>query len=339
MTHQTPPGGVDVSVVLPVHNEAGHLGSELDRIRAALERSPYTFELIVVDDASTDGSLELARARDDIRLIELPVNRGSGFARRVGSQAAVGDVVVWTDVDMTYPNGEIPELVEQLGTYDQVVGARTSEQGTHRWARVPAKWAIRRLAMYLVQERIPDLNSGFRAFRREVLVQYLHLLPNGFSCVTTITLAFMSNGYTVRYVPIDYAERAGDSKFHWRRDTSRYLLQVIRMVMTFNPLRVFLPVGGLLLLVALGKLGYDIVDKDWRITSNAIILVIVSLQVLATGLLADLVARVGSNQGGPPVTIRAGTEQPRADTTREAARPDPSPDGRPAAERTPMDVR
>jgi polyisoprenyl-phosphate glycosyltransferase len=298
--HEGEEGRVDVSVVLPVHDEAGHLDAELDRIHAALAASEFTYEIIVVDDASTDGSTEVARQRVDIRLIELPVNRGSGFSRRVGSQAAHGDVVVWTDVDMTYPNDEIPALVRQLGRYDQVVGARTSEQGTHRWARVPAKRAIRGLASYLVEEPIPDLNSGFRAFRRDVLSAYLHLLPNGFSCVTTITLAFMANGYSVHYVPIEYAERAGRSKFHWRRDTSRYVLQVIRMVMTFNPLRVFLPLGGLLLLLALVKLGYDVIDKDWRITSNAIILVIVSLQVLATGLLADLVARVGMGRGTGP---------------------------------------
>ena len=295
------PSEIDVSVVLPVYNEAGHLEEEVVRIQSALEASGKSWEIIVIDDASSDGSVEVARELSDIRLIELPVNRGSGFARRVGSQAARGEVVVWTDVDMTYPNDDIPWLVDELGSYDQIVGARTSEQGTHRWARVPTKWAIRKLASYLANEPIPDLNSGFRAFRRRVLVQYLHLLPTGFSCVTTITLAFMANGFLVRYVPIEYQERAGTSKFHWRRDTSRYLLQVVRMVMSFNPLRVFLPIGGLLLLVALGKVGFDIVDKDWRITSNAIILVIVSLQVLATGLLADLVARVGMSRSSSVV--------------------------------------
>jgi polyisoprenyl-phosphate glycosyltransferase len=303
----TASGRPDVSVVLPVHNEEGHLAEEVVRIRSAFDGSEFSYEVIVVDDASTDGSRAVARGLDGLRLIELPVNRGSGYARRVGSLAARGEVVVWTDVDMTYPNDLMPELVRDLGSFDQVVGARTSEQGTHRWARVPAKWFIRRLAAYLANEPIPDLNSGFRAFRRSVLQQYVHLLPNGFSCVTTITLAFMANGYLVRYVPIEYRERAGRSKFHWRRDSARYLLQVIRMVMSFNPLRVFLPVGGLLLLLALGKLGYDIVDKDWRITSNAIILMIVSLQILATGLLADLVARVGmGRQVATPVAEHHG---------------------------------
>ena len=111
---------------------------------------------------------------------------------------------------MTYPNDDIPLLVKELEGADQVVGARTSEQGTHKLLRVPAKWFIRRLAQYLAKAKIPDLNSGFRAFRREVAVQYLHMLPAGFSCVTTMTMTFLANGYTVKYIPIEYKERAGE---------------------------------------------------------------------------------------------------------------------------------
>lgn len=291
---------VDVTIVLPVYNEAGHLAEELDRIRSATDTDNRTYELLVVDDGSTDGSRAILESRGDIRLIRLPNNRGSGHARRMGTQLARGRVVVWTDVDMTYPNDQIPWLVSQLDEgWDQVVGARTSEAGTHRFARVPAKWFIRKLASYLVDESIPDLNSGFRAFRKRVALPYLHLLPNGFSCVTTITMAFLANGHALGYVPIEYRGRSGQSKFHWRKDTSRYILQIIRMIMQFNPLRVFLPVGGFMLLLAAGKLGFDIIDKDWRISANAIVLCIVAFQVVALGLLADLVARSTSRQ--PPL--------------------------------------
>ena len=135
---------LDVTVVLPVFNEAGHLTTEIDRISAALDASPYTWEIVVVDDGSTDGSGEQLRqldvASDDrIRLIRFAHNRGSGSARKAGTHAARGRVVVWTDADMTYPNDRIPELVKELDGHDQVVGARTSEQGTHKAARVPAK--------------------------------------------------------------------------------------------------------------------------------------------------------------------------------------------------------
>ena len=157
-------------------------------------------------------------------------------------------MVVWTDADLTYPNERIPELVAQLDdTWDQVVGARRTEAGTYRFFRVPAKWAIRKLASFLTDTDIPDLNSGLRAFKRSVAEPYLRLLPSGFSCVTTITLAFLSNGHPVKYVPIDYFKRAGRSKFHPFKDAYSYLLQVLRMVMYFNPLRVLMPVALTLL--------------------------------------------------------------------------------------------
>jgi glycosyltransferase involved in cell wall biosynthesis len=287
---------VGVTVVLPVFNEVTHVREEVERITGGLTAAGKTFEILVVDDGSTDGSTEVLdelAAEGSIRLLRLPRNRGSGYARRLGTEQARGEVVVWTDADMTYPNHQIAALVDHLDAgWDQVVGARTSEQGTHRWARVPAKFLIRKLASYLVKERIPDLNSGFRAFRRSTALPYVHLLPHGFSCVTTITLAFLANAHLVHYIPIEYAERAGESKFHWRRDTGRYLQQVIRMVMTFNPLRVFLPIGGTLLFGSVVKLVYDVVEKGGRITTNTVILVIVSLQIIALGLLADLVTRV-----------------------------------------------
>ena len=287
-------GHLDVSVVLPVYNETGHIEQEVHRICESLDASKYAYEVVMVDDGSTDDTPQkLAKlVGGPVRLITLPQNRGSGHARRVGSRASLGDVVVWTDADMTYPNDDIPWLVDQLDGFDQVVGARTSEEGTHKALRVPAKWLIRKLACYLSQTRIPDLNSGFRAFKRTSGNPYLHLLPNGFSCVTTLTLAFLTNGLSVKYVPIEYKERAGESKFHWRRDTYRYLLQVVRMIMSFNPLRVFMPLGLTLLTAAFAKGIYDLIAHNLRITGNTILVSFTAIQILAIGLLADLVVRV-----------------------------------------------
>jgi len=282
---------LDVSVVLPVYNERGHLRTEIERIQHALTASPYSFEIIVVDDGSNDGSETDLPTIPGIRLIRHSQNRGAGTARRTGTTAACGRVVVWTDVDMTYPNDEIPMLVKELEGFDHVVGARRTEEGTRRFLRVPAKWFIRRLASYLVETDIPDLNSGLRAFRRDVAMQYVHHLPAGFSCVTTLTMSFLANGYQVKYVPIDYFPRAGESKFHWWRDTKRYLLQVVRMTLSYNPLKVFLPLGIALLLVGLGKLIFDLFDKDFRIAANTLLILLASLQAITVGLLADLVVR------------------------------------------------
>ena len=283
---------IDVSVVLPVYNESAHLAAELDRIAEALKASEYSWEIVVVDDGSTDGSGELALGRDGVRLLRSARNRGSGSSRRIGTRASVGRVVVWTDADMTYPNHEIPELVAGLGDADQLVGARTSEQGTLKALRVPAKWAIRCLASYLTRTRIPDLNSGFRAMRRDVAEQFLGELPDGFSCVTTITMSYLMNGYSVRYTPIEYRPRSGRSKFRWWADTRRYVLQVIRMMLSHDPLRVFMPLAAVLVAAFAAKLGYDLAGKDLRVATNTLLLGFAAIQTLVIGLLADLVVRV-----------------------------------------------
>lgn len=287
------PEAPEVSVVLPVYNEAGHLAQEIDRIRAALQEAGLSYEIIVINDGSTDTSGELLAGIEGIRVISFAQNRGSGSARKVGTRAARGRVVVWTDVDMSYPNNEIPRLVKELEGYDQVVGARTSEQGTAKALRVPAKWLIAHLASYLTETRIPDLNSGLRAFRREVALQYLHLLPAGFSCVTTMTMAFLANGYSVRYVPIEYSPRAGKSKFHWWVDTRRYLRQVMRMVLMYNPLKVFMPVGLVLLVVGIAKLAYDLVTAHFHVATDTIVVLLAAGGIIVLGLLADLIVQVG----------------------------------------------
>jgi polyisoprenyl-phosphate glycosyltransferase len=292
----TSPTGVgdplEVSVVLPCYNERDHVELEVKRIRAALEAAGMTYELLCVDDGSSDGTRELLQSIGGIRTILLPRNQGVGTARRIGTQQARGQVVVWTDADMTYPNELIPELVAQLDdTYDQVVGARRTEAGTYKLARVPAKWAIRKLACWLTNTDIPDLNSGLRAFKRSVATPYLRLLPAGFSCVTTITLAFLSNGHPVKYVPIDYFKRAGRSKFHPFSDAYNYIIQVLRMVMYFNPLRVLMPVGLSLLAATMAKLAFDLTVHNLRVTGSTVLVGLAAFNIIAIALLADLVVR------------------------------------------------
>ena len=292
------PDQCDVSVVLPIYNEKGHLRTEIDRITASLAASKYSFEIIVVDDGSNDGSQTELATIPGITLITHRRNQGSGAARRTGTTAARGRVVVWTDVDMTYPNDRIPELVDAMDGYDHVVGWRQTEEGTHKLLRTPAKWIIRKLASYLSETDIKDLNSGLRAFRRDVAMQYVHELPKGFSCVTTLTMSFLGNGYSIAFFPIDYFPRAGRSKFHWLRDTRRYILQVIRMTLSYNPLKVFLPLGLFLLVAGFAKLGYDWSNRDFRLAANTLLVFFAALQVITVGLLADLVVRAtkSSNQ-------------------------------------------
>jgi glycosyltransferase involved in cell wall biosynthesis len=290
-------GSLQVTIVLPCFNEQDHVLDEVERITAAMDASSYTYELLVIDDASTDRTLvvleEALPHYPHMRLMPFRRNGGSGTARRIGSSEARGEIVVWTDADMTYPNERIPEFVAMLDdpTYDQIVGARTSEEGTHKLLRVPAKWLIRKLAEKLTNSSIPDLNSGLRAFRREVSLPYLRLLPPGFSCVTTITLAFLSNQHDIRFVPIDYAKRAGISKFHFVKDAYRYILQVLRMVMYFNPLKVLMPPALFLLTLGLLKGVFDMVVHPVRFAVNTVLIFITGVVIAALALLADLIVR------------------------------------------------
>jgi len=287
-----PKDSPQVSVVLPVFNEEGHIADEIRRITTAFDASPYSYELIVIDDGSTDASLDRLRSLDGIRLVSFPNNRGVGTARKLGTELARGEIVIWSDADMTYPNHRMPELVAQLDGFDQVVGARTSERGTHRLARFTAKWLIRKIAQYLSRTRIPDLNSGFRAFRRDVAGQFLHLFPKGFSHVTTLTMAFLANGYSIRYIDIEYRRRTGRSKFHWYRDTRGYIQQVTRMVMMWNPMRVLMPVSAILLLAGVVNTVFDTVRTEFAITTNTVLVVTAGMIIGVLGLLADLVSQM-----------------------------------------------
>ena len=287
-----------VSVILPCYNEEGHVAAEVERICAAMDASGYRYELLAFDDASTDGTLaclyETAPRFPQLEIVPFHRNGGSGTVRRIGTQRARGEIVVWTDADMTYPNERIPELVQMLEkdpAIDQVVGARTSEQGTHKLLRVPAKFVIRKLAEVLTNAKIPDLNSGLRAFRRAVAQPYLRLLPPGFSCVTTITVAFLANQHDVRYVPIEYAKRAGTSKFKFVKDAYRYILQVLRMVMYFNPLKVLMPVALFLLAFGILKGVYDMVVHPFYFAINTVLIFVTGILIGSLALLADLIVR------------------------------------------------
>ncbi|MDT0213551.1 glycosyltransferase family 2 protein [Rothia sp. ARF10] len=287
-----------VTIVLPCYNEGAHVLKEIERITTAMNASEFTYELLCIDDASTDDTLavleQAARDYANLRIMPFRRNGGSGTARRIGTQQAHGEIVVWTDADMTYENERIPELVRILRddpSYDQVVGARTTEEGTHKWARVPAKWLIRNIAQWLTKTRIPDLNSGLRAFRREVSLPYLRLLPAGFSCVTTITIAFLSNQHDIKYVETSYAKRAGVSKFHFVSDAYRYILQVLRMVMYFDPLKVLMPPALWLVVIGFVKGVVDMVRHPFYFPASTVLLVVSGIMIGSLALLSDLVVR------------------------------------------------
>lgn len=283
-----------VSVVIPVFNEERAIGSVLREVVTAMDETGASYEVLVVDDGSTDGTGEAVRAAAreiwtaPVRLIERAEQGGAGAARKTGIRAARGEIVVMLDGDGSYPASAIPEMLSYFPVYDQVNGARTSEQGTHAWLRRPAKWFIRRLACHLTGKSIPDLNTGLKALKREVLLPYLGLVPDGFSCVTTMTLCFLANGYLVKYVPTPYRRRIGRSKFHPLKDTAAYLSTVVRIVLCFRPLRVFAPLAALVTAAGVAKGLYSF-SATGSLQESDVILLVGALLTFVLGLLAEVV--------------------------------------------------
>ena len=276
-----------VSIVLPVYNEENAIGKVIDDIHYAMQHTPYDYEVLVVDDHSTDGSVEIAKSKH-ARVIQRTVQGGSGASRRTGILHAQGEIIVMLDADGSYEASDIPRLLDYFPEYDQVNGARTSEQGTLKFLRTPTKWFIRQLACYLTKTTIPDLNTGLKAFKKDVMLRYLWVLPDGFSCVTTMSLAFLANGYAVKYIPTAYHKRIGKSKFHPFKDTAAYLNTVVRMIMYFKPLRVIMPVVGVLFLLGIVKSSLSFIYT--RTLQESDILIFLTVIVLtALGLIADLI--------------------------------------------------
>jgi glycosyltransferase involved in cell wall biosynthesis len=285
-----------VSIIVPAYNEEEALPGDLEVIIKTMEASRWDWELIVVDDGSKDRTAEIAAGFDKVKLLKHRENRGGGFARNTGIKAATGDVVLVTDGDGTYPNQDIPALLEKMEEedLDMVVGARTKEAGTMRFLRMRAKWFIRKLAEWLSGFTIPDLNSGLRAMKKDVFVQFKEILPWGHSWVSTITLAMLSTGYSVGFMEIDYYPRKGTSTFHPLKDTYNYITLVIRTVTWFNPLKVFFPTALLIIAAGLVKLVVDsILYGYFRVTGTTVIVLLVGIQLVALGLIADLIVQRG----------------------------------------------
>ena len=282
-----------ISVIMPAYNEEQAIASDLGKIIDCMDASGYDYEVIVVDDGSTDHTADIVRRFPRISLIQHPANRGTGAATNTAVRHARGEIIAMTDGDGTYPVQDIPKLLGYMDEYDMVIGARTKEAGTMRVLRTPAKWFIRTLASYLTETPIPDLNSGLRVFHKTLALKFMHLLPHGHSWVSTITLAHLADDYLVKFVPIDYYPRKGRSSFSPIGDTYNYLLLVIRTVMYFNPIKVLLPIG-LILFFAGGvrQLWWFVIGNEHVLSSN-VVLVLACLNFLMIALLADLVVRRG----------------------------------------------
>ena len=279
---------VHLSVVIPAYNEEMAIVQTVDALNGALSVLSTTYEIIVVDDGSTDSTAERAESTG-ARVIRCGENGGYGSALKRGIAAGDSEFIAIMDADGTYPADGLLVMLEAAEHVDMVVGARNANMTNVPFIRRPAKFILNGLANYLAQRKIPDLNSGLRVFRRDVLTRFIPLLPMGFSFTTTITLCMICSGLRVVYVPIEYGRRIGNSKIRFT-DFFNFILLVLRAIVLFNPLRVFLPLGFALFLLGVAKLIYDIYIGD--LSESAVLGILAAIIIWSFGLIADMLARL-----------------------------------------------
>jgi len=283
-----PAGFEGFSVVVPVYNEEAAIEGTLEKLHATLATCPIPSEIVVVDDGSSDRTPELLRGRRDARVVRHDRNRGYGGALKTGIRHARYPLIVITDADGSYPNERIPDLVAQAVEADMVVGARTSANVEYSPVRSVPKWFLKRFAEWLTRRDIPDINSGLRVFRKDAVERFLRILPDSFSFTTTITLAMLTNDYTVRFEPVDYHARVGRSKIRPVRDTVGIAMLILRTGMYFAPLRVFFPVAVAFGVGFLASLARDVfVYGD--LTEATLVLLVAAAQLGMFALLADMI--------------------------------------------------
>ena len=271
------------SIVIPAFNEAAAIG----QVVAGLVSAAQWHEIIVVDDGSTDETS--ARARQaGATVITHPYNKGNGAAVKTGIRHATGEFVLVTDGDGQHAASDGLRLVARLGEYDLVIGARSSASQATAGRRVGNR-ILNWLASYLTGRAIPDLTSGLRAARRAHLLEFIHLLPNGFSTPTTTTLSFIKAGYSVTFEPAEASVREGESKIRLARDGVKFFLILLRVITLFSPLRIFVPIAAIPF--ALGT-GYGVwtVATQLHVTNSSVILVVLGVIVFLIGLVSEQIS-------------------------------------------------
>jgi glycosyltransferase involved in cell wall biosynthesis len=272
-----------VSIVIPAYNESDAIADVIGLLRAAAAWR----EIIVVDDGSTDGTGDRAAAAG-ATVVRHPYNIGNGAAVKNGIRRATGEYILIVDADGQHPPEDALRLVDKLGDYDLVIGARSSAtQATQ--ARRAGNGLLNRLAGYLAGREIPDLTSGFRGARASGLREFLHLLPNGFSTPTTTTLAFLKGGYRVTFEPIHARQRSGQSKIRLARDGAKFLMIIFKIITIFSPFRIFLPISAAAFLFGVAYGIWNVVMHA-RIPNGSVLLILFAVVVFLVGLVSEQIS-------------------------------------------------
>jgi len=278
-----------VSIIIPIFNEEHVIKRVIEELQMFLKQIPdFQFEIVAVNDGSSDKTAEIVSEISGIKSINHPYNKGYGAALKTGIKNSIFDWVLFYDSDGQFSPEEIPKLLEYLDGYDMVVGSRLDKKAP--FLRKPGRAFLHWLANYLSDQKIPDLNCGFRAVKKEKIKEFWHLLPDSFSLTTTLTLAFQKSGLNIKYVPIEINRRAGGKSAVKVKHAIRTFFLIFRTILLFSPLRVFMP-AVLLLWAMLGvSLIYDIYHV--HITNTTVVLFTSSLIIFLFGLLADQISAI-----------------------------------------------
>ena len=272
------------SVVIPAKNEEQGLVTFLPSLRALYPQA----EVIVVDDGSTDSTVQVCQDAG-VRVISHPYSKGNGAAIKTGARAATGDYIVFMDGDGQHDPADIERLLYRMDEgYDLVVGARSGLSSQASIARWSANGLYNRLASWMVNRDIPDLTSGFRCVNRRKFLDFLYLLPNGFSYPTTSTMAFFRAGYSVGFVPISVAQRLGSSHINILRDGVRFFLIIFKIGTLYSPLKVYFPIAAVISGLGMLNYFYSIYSSgSWRVTNMSTLMILSGVFVFLIGLLSE----------------------------------------------------
>ena len=285
-----PDSPVEISIILPAFQEEQGISPLLDQIGAVMEPLGRPWEVLVVDDGSTDETA--ARARDKgARVISHPYNIGNGAAVKTGIREARGRVFVERGADGQHEPADIPGLLEHVSAHDKVVGARTKESETSLHRDLANK-VYNGFASYVCNRRIEDLTSGFRAVKARAARAFLYLLPNTYSYPTTLTLSIVRSGRSLKYVPVKTSRRVGRSKIRLLRDGVRFFMSILKIATLFSPMKVFLPVSALMFVSGLGYGLMRIFLLDGRYGPTSAMLITMSVVVFMVGLVSEQVAQL-----------------------------------------------
>lgn len=278
-----------VSIIIPAYQEAENIGLVVLQVKTASENLTCQSEVIVVCDGSSDGTGDVAQAAG-ANVVRHAYNKGYGAALKTGIRAATGRTVIFIDADGQHDANDIARMLAERQTYDMVVGARKGTAGSPLW-RKPGKLFLGWLANRLTGRKIPDLNSGYRAMDREMALRFLPLMPNGFSFSTTSTIAAFKGGFTVKYIPIEIAKRAGNKSMVTMADGFNTIMLIIRIVTLFSPLRIFLPVSLVTFMIGLAFTAHSYFTVG-ESSVRGLIALLASVQFFLFGILVDQVVAV-----------------------------------------------